>query len=219
MVESNLVADIDSVKWSTAPEKAQAAEKLAEEYHASPMMLPVLEATGDKKSFGFRPERSTLDAHACVLETLKGHNASCWIVSPYLGNFVLDGLQSCIYLGLKDSRKKDDYADENTIRFADDVIVTVRSKKKAQMHCGIFVRARQLIIALPMCRLRNSYALPDNKAIKLIRLEDAVLLEALLADEKNMFKPRTWKYLPLTDYFERLEKIAGQRRLRTRSFF
>ena len=83
-------------------------------------------------------------------------------LSAYLGNFVLDGLQSCIYLGLKDSRKKDDYADENTIRFADDVIVTVRSKKKAQMHCGIFVRARQLIIALPM-------HLPLEKFLRLAR--------------------------------------------------
>ena len=38
------------------------------QYHTAPMMLSVLETTGDKKSFGFRPEQSTLDAHACVLE-------------------------------------------------------------------------------------------------------------------------------------------------------
>lgn len=43
-------------------------------------LLPVLEATGDKKSFGFRPERSTQDAHACVLESLKGNNAPQWVV-------------------------------------------------------------------------------------------------------------------------------------------
>ena len=144
----------------------------------------LLEATGDKKSFGFRPERSTLDAHSCVLEGLKGNNAPRWVVcadvksfyasihhawllqhapmdkkvlaeflnagivfagelfpaddfgisegsnlSPYLGNFVLDGLQSVIYQGLKDFRKQDDYANGNLIRFADDIIVTVRSKE------------------------------------------------------------------------------------------
>ena len=516
--KANSPAGVDGVKWSTSLEKAQAAEKLAEEYHASPMksikfhsknndkirhghlltyldramsvlqgyaLLPVLEATGDKKSFGFRPERSTLDAHACVLEALKGHNAPCWVVcadvkafyssihhawllehapmdrkvlaeflnagivfagelfpaqdsgiseggnlSPYLGNFVLDGLQSYIYRGLKDSRKKDDYADGNMIRFADDLIVTIRSKEKGEcvlksIEEFLFVRGltlsptktrlvnvaegftflsrsyvrreglifsfpsenaldkfiselqnyvvtsslsqRQLILTLnkklqgwatyyrstdalaafkkvdvalqvallektktlypklPLEKLihkfwyeehdgRFSYALPDNKAIKLIRLEDTVLLvprkakigfnpflddnyveykeqnrqiqnvtgkykavwerqngkcfycgrpilndqarsivsidvthpastrnlayvhkicerneyisiltdedffyrsydvlaqlEALMADEKNMFKPRTWKYLPLTDYFERLEKSS-----------
>ena len=146
-------------------------------------LLPVLEATGDKKSFGFRPERSTQDAHSCVLEGLKGNHAPRWVVcadvkafyssihhawllehapmdrkilaeflnagivfagelfpsgeygisegsnlSPYLGNFVLDGMQSAIYRGLKDFRKVDDYADGNMIRFADDVIITVRSQ-------------------------------------------------------------------------------------------
>ena len=150
-------------------------------------LLPVLEATGDKKSFGFRHERSTQDAHACVLEGLKGHNAPRWVVcadvkafyssihhawllehspmdrkilaeflnagivfagelfpagdigisegsnlSPYLGNFVLDGMQSAIYCGLKNFRKNDDYADGNLIRFADDVIVTVRSQETGE---------------------------------------------------------------------------------------
>lgn len=176
-------------------------------------LLPVLEATGDKKSFGFRPERSTQDAHACVLESLKGNNAPQWVVcadvkafyssiqhswllshapmdrkilaeflnagivfagelfpaedigiyegsnlSPYLGNFVLDGLQSFIYRNLKNFRKKEDYADGNIIRFADDVVVNVRSKKTGERVIEIlknFLSVRGLSLSPEKTKLVN----------------------------------------------------------------
>ena len=114
-------------------------------------LIPVCEAMAERKSFAFRPGRSTQDAHAYVFEAIKGKNAPDYIVcadikayyshiqhswllehvpmdkkvlseflnagivfagelfpadgtgiseganlSPYLGNFVLDGLQKHI---------------------------------------------------------------------------------------------------------------------------
>ena len=38
-------------------------------------LIPVTEATAERKSFAFRPGRSAQDAHAYVLEALKGENA------------------------------------------------------------------------------------------------------------------------------------------------
>lgn len=118
-------------------------------------LIPVTEAMAERKSFAFRPGRSTQDAHAYVLEALKGNDAPEYVVcgdikayyshiqhswllknvpmdkrvlseflnagivfagklfpaqdegisegsniSPYLGNFVLDGLQKYIFDGL-----------------------------------------------------------------------------------------------------------------------
>lgn len=150
-------------------------------------LIPVTEAMGERKSFAFRPGRSTQDAHAYVLEALKGHHAPDYVVcgdikayyahiqhswllehvpmdkhvlseflnagivfagelfpaddigisegcniSPYLGNFVLDGLQKFIFEGLHGTASPDDYANGNLIRFADDILVTVRTKEDAQ---------------------------------------------------------------------------------------
>lgn len=150
-------------------------------------LIPVTEAMGERKSFAFRPGRSTQDAHAYVLEALKGHHAPNYVVcgdikayyahiqhswllehvpmdkhvlseflnagvvfagelfpaddigisegcniSPYLGNFVLDGLQKFIFEGLHGTPSPDDYANGNLIRFADDILVTVRTKEDAQ---------------------------------------------------------------------------------------
>ena len=53
-------------------------------------------------------------------------------ISPYIANFVLDGLQKYIYKGLYGTDRPDDYSDGNMIRFADDIIVTVRSREHAQ---------------------------------------------------------------------------------------
>lgn len=52
-------------------------------------------------------------------------------ISPILGNMALDGLQEYIYdyLPLHD---ESDYADGNLIRFADDIIVTVRTHSRAE---------------------------------------------------------------------------------------
>jgi RNA-directed DNA polymerase len=52
-------------------------------------------------------------------------------LSPYIGNFVLDGLQSHIYQGLNvkvDFEEENiDYANGHMIRYADDILVSVRS--------------------------------------------------------------------------------------------
>lgn len=150
-------------------------------------LIPVTEATAERKSFAFRPGRSTQDAHAYVLEALKGANAPAFVVcgdikayyahiqhswllknvpmdkrvlseflnagivfagelfpsenigisegsnlSPYLGNFVLDGLQKHIFQGLHGTTEPSDFSNGNLIRFADDVLITVRSESDAQ---------------------------------------------------------------------------------------
>lgn len=150
-------------------------------------LIPVTEAMAERKSFAFRPGRSTQDAHAYVLEALKGTDAPDYVVcgdisayyshiqhawllknvpmdkrvlaeflnagivfagelfpaedagisegsniSPYLGNFVLDGLQRHIFAGLHGTTSPDDYANGNLIRFADDILVTVQSMEDAQ---------------------------------------------------------------------------------------
>lgn len=147
-------------------------------------LLPITEALADETSFGFRPDRSTQDAHACVLSALRGVNAPLYVVcadvksfyanvqhawlldhvpmdkhvlsellnagivfagelfpsddvgisegsniSPYLGNFCLDGLQSYIYQVLYGSDEHvKDRANGRMIRFADDILVTVRDE-------------------------------------------------------------------------------------------
>lgn len=150
-------------------------------------LIPVTEATAERKSFAFRPGRSAHDAHAYVLEALKGNNAPrvvvcgdikayyahiqhSWLLanvpmdkkvlaeflnagivfagelfpsknvgisegsnlSPYLGNFVLDGLQKHIYKSLHGTTSPADYANGNLIRFADDVLITARTKEDAE---------------------------------------------------------------------------------------
>ena len=155
-------------------------------------LIPVTEAVAERKSFAFRPGRSTQDAHAYVLEALKGHHAPEFVVcgdikayyahiqhswllehvpmdkhvlseflnagivfagelfpaedigisegssiSPYLGNFVLDGLQKHIFEGLHGTASPEDFANGNLIRFADDILVTVRTQEDAQKVIGL----------------------------------------------------------------------------------
>lgn len=150
-------------------------------------LIPVTEATAERKSFAFRPGRSTQDAHAYVLEALKGtaaptivvcgdieayysHIQHSWLLknapmdkrvlsellnsgivfagelfpsedtgiseganlSPYLGNFVLDGLQKHLYKHLHNTTSPKNYADGNLIRFADDILITVYSIEDAE---------------------------------------------------------------------------------------
>lgn len=149
-------------------------------------LIPVTEAMAERKSFAFRPGRSAMDAHAYVLEALKGKDAPEFVVtadikgyyshiqhswllehapmdkrvlaeflnagivfagelfpredqgiseganiSPYLGNFVLDGLQKYLYMALHGTTSPNDFKDGNLIRFADDVLVTVRTRENA----------------------------------------------------------------------------------------
>ena len=150
-------------------------------------LIPVCEAQAERKSFAFRPGRSTQDAHAYILEALKGNDSPelvvcadiksyyatihhSWLlanvpmdkrvlseflnagivfagelfpadgvgisegsnISPYLGNFVLDGLQKHIYRGLHGTEAPRDFADGNLIRFADDILVTVRTQEHGE---------------------------------------------------------------------------------------
>ena len=52
-------------------------------------------------------------------------------LSPILGNMLLDGLQSYIYDGLYPQGNVD-YADGNMVRFADDIIVTAKTRESAE---------------------------------------------------------------------------------------
>ena len=166
-------------------------------------LIPVTEALADENSFAFRPNRSTQDAHACILSALRGIDAPLWVVcadvkafyatiqhawliehtpmdkhvlnellnigiifagdlfdsedmglsegsnlSPYLANFCLDGLQSWIYQGIHGSDKvMSDRANGRMIRYADDVIVTVRNEETGKKVVSLirdFLEARGL---------------------------------------------------------------------------
>lgn len=52
-------------------------------------------------------------------------------LSPYLGNFVLDGLQKYIYQGLHGTTYPKNYRDGNLIRFADDIFIAVYTYEEA----------------------------------------------------------------------------------------
>ena len=54
-------------------------------------------------------------------------------LSPYLANFTLDGMQKKVYETLHGTTSPLDYANGNLLRFADDVLVTVRTQEAAQI--------------------------------------------------------------------------------------
>lgn len=60
-------------------------------------------------------------------------------LSPILGNLVLDGLQEYLYQELYGDGERD-YANGNLIRFADDFIITARSRSYAEKMRGIVER-------------------------------------------------------------------------------
>ena len=181
-------------------------------------LIPVTEAMAERKSFAFRPGRSTQDAHAYVLEALKGNDAPDYVVcgdiksnyshiqhswllknvpmdkrvlaeflnagivfagelfpaedigisegsniSPYLGNFVLDGLQKHIFNGLHGTASPDDFANGNLIRFADDILVTVRSIEDAQRIVALlrtFLDERGLVLSedkTKICKVTDGF--------------------------------------------------------------
>ena len=81
-------------------------------------------------------------------------------LSPYLGNFCLDGLQSYIYQGLygNDQNIKD-RANGRMIRFADDILVTVREKKTGY---------RVLEILKEFLEVRGLKLSPDKTKVALV---------------------------------------------------
>ena len=190
-------------------------------------LIPVTEAMAERKSFAFRPGRSTQDAHAYVLEALKGNDAPEYVVcgdikayyshiqhswllknvpmdkrvlseflnagivfagklfpaqdegisegsniSPYLGNFVLDGLQKYIFDGLHGTSSPEDYANGNLIRFADDILVAVRSPEDAQAVVEllkIFLDERGLTLSedkTKVCKITDGFTFLSRSYIK-----------------------------------------------------
>ncbi len=190
-------------------------------------LIPVTEAMAERKSFAFRPGRSTQDAHAYVLEALKGNNAPqlvvcgdiqayyahiqhSWLlenvpmdkrvlseflnagivfagelfpaedtgisegsnISPYLGNFVLDGLQRYIYQNLHGTTAPEDYADGNLIRFADDILVTTRTMENAERIVVIlrdFLDERGLILSeekTKICSVKDGFTFLSRTYIR-----------------------------------------------------
>jgi RNA-directed DNA polymerase len=80
----------------------------------------------------------------------KGISEGCNL-SPYIGNFALDGLQSCIYQGLYGENEGSavDFANGNMIRYADDILVTVRTKEdgmRVLRQIDKFIKERGLVL-------------------------------------------------------------------------
>ena len=53
-------------------------------------------------------------------------------LSPYLANFTLDGMQRAVYEAIHGTTSPMDYGNGNLLRFADDILVTVRTKEAAE---------------------------------------------------------------------------------------
>ncbi len=190
-------------------------------------LIPVTEAMAERKSFAFRPGRSTQDAHAYVMEALKGDNAPSivvcgdiksyyahiqhsWLlkhvpmdkrvlseflnagivfagelfpaedvgisegsnISPYLGNFVLDGLQKYIYQELHGTTNPEDYSNGNLIRFADDILVTTHTEEDAKHIVEIlraFLNERGLILSdekTKICYISDGFTFLSRTYVK-----------------------------------------------------
>ena len=54
-------------------------------------------------------------------------------LSPYLANFTLDGMQMKVYETLHGTTSPMDYGNGNLLRFADDILVTVRTREAAEI--------------------------------------------------------------------------------------
>lgn len=82
-------------------------------------------------------------------------------ISPYIGNFVLDGLQKYIFEGLygDNYHEKDiDYTNGNLIRFADDILVQARNEETAEFCLELvkeFLEKRGLTISEEKTRIRD----------------------------------------------------------------
>lgn len=190
-------------------------------------LIPVTEAMAERKSFAFRPGRSAQDAHAYVLEALKGKDAPQYVVcgdvkayyahiqhswllenvpmdkkvlaeflnagfvfagelfpaeetgisegsnlSPYLGNFVLDGLQKHIYASLHGTTSPADYANGNLIRFADDILITARTElaaKKIVKVLALFLDDRGLSLSrakTKVCDVEDGFTFLSRTYVK-----------------------------------------------------
>lgn len=190
-------------------------------------LIPVTEALAERKSFAFRPGRSTQDAHAYVIDMIRKRDApalifygdvkACyahiqhdWLIehapmnrkvlakfleagivfdgelfpsagtgisegsnlSPYLANFTLDGMQNKVYEAIHGTTTPMDYANGNLLRFADDVLVTVRTEEAAQKvrQClDVFLAERGLAFSAEktrVCRVKDGFTFLSRTYIK-----------------------------------------------------
>ena len=82
-------------------------------------------------------------------------------ISPLLGNFVLDGLQKYIYEHLYGMTQGIDYLNGNLVRFADDILVTVRSETVGYKVLDIirrFLSVRGLELSEEKCKVCSVYS-------------------------------------------------------------
>ncbi len=81
-------------------------------------------------------------------------------ISPYIGNFMLDGLQKYIYSGLYGKTKAIDYENWNLVRFADDMVIFARSHEDATKILSIvhaFMFGRGLHLSFGKCGILTVY--------------------------------------------------------------
>ena len=79
-------------------------------------------------------------------------------LSPLLGNLTLDGLQRYLYDHLYPNKDKIDYLDGNMIRWADDIFITVRTKKTGEKIMSLlagFLEMRGLTLSRNKCKIVN----------------------------------------------------------------
>lgn len=134
-------------------------------------------------------------------------------ISPYIGNFVLDGLQTYIFEGLygDDYREKDttDFTNGNMIRYADDILVQARTKETAEFCLELvkeFLEKRGLTISDEKTRIRNiaegftylsrTYkrqngvvsARPSDKAVKRFIADITLTIETCRKSQRELIK-------------------------------
>ena len=123
-------------------------------------------------------------------------------LSPYLGNFVLDGLQRFIYQGLHGTELPADYKSGYLVRFADDIMITVRTEEDAEKVLSLlrdFVAERGLTLSEEKTVVKTIdegftfmsrtyfrkrgivYCVPSEKAVERIITE----LQELIANNKK----------------------------------
>lgn len=93
-------------------------------------------------------------------------------LSPFLGNFVLDGLQKHIFKALYGDLKSYDYQNGNLIRYADDILVTARSRDEAEKILKTvmdFLNERGLILSpdkTRICKVEDGFSFLAREYIK-----------------------------------------------------
>jgi len=131
-------------------------------------LAPVAETTADRNSYGFREGRSCADAIQAVFNALSKPNSATWvlegdikgcfdniptrkgtpqggIISPTLSNMTLDGLEEAVRCAVPRRSRV------NFVRYADDFIITGKSKrlleKQIKPAVEVFLAERGLTLS------------------------------------------------------------------------